>query len=66
MSQSILILVKGTSNMLFTNIIEVIQDTIEGSDYSLRVHYLDEDADEVKRLCGCAGNITDGDFVPWR
>ena len=27
-SQSILILVKGTSNMLFTNIIEVIQDTI--------------------------------------
>lgn len=30
-SQSILILVKGTSNMLFTNIIEVIQDTIEGS-----------------------------------
>ena len=47
-SQSILILVKGTSNMLFTNIIEVIQDTIEGSDYSLRVHYLDEDADEVK------------------
>ena len=46
-SQSILILVKGTSNMLFTNIIEVIQDTIEGSDYSLRVHYLDEDADEV-------------------
>lgn len=53
-SQSILILVKGTSNMLFTNIIEVIQDTIEGSDYSLRVHYLDEDADEVKeavRMC---------------
>ena len=46
--------VKGTSNMLFTNIIEVIQDTIEGSDYSLRVHYLDEDADEVKeavRMC---------------
>lgn len=40
--------------MLFTNIIEVIQDTIEGSDYSLRVHYLDEDADEVKeavRMC---------------
>ena len=53
-SQSILILVKGTSNMLFTNIIEVIQETIEGSDYSLRVHYLDEDADEVKeavRMC---------------
>lgn len=53
-SQSILILVKGTSNMLFTNIIEVIQDTIEGSDYSLRVHYVDEDADEVKeavRMC---------------
>lgn len=53
-SQSILILVKGTSNMLFTNIIEVIQNTIEGSDYSLRVHYLDEDADEVKeavRMC---------------
>lgn len=53
-SKSILILVKGTANMLFTNIIEVVQDTIERSNYSLRVHYLDEDADEVReavRMC---------------
>lgn len=61
-SQSILILVKGTSNMLFTNIIEVIQDTIEGSDYSLRVHYLDEDADEVKEAVRMAGNISQWGF----
>ena len=47
-SRSILILVKGTGNMLFTNILESIQDTIADTNYSLRVHYLDEDADEVK------------------
>lgn len=61
-SQSILILVKGTSNMLFTNIIEVIQDTIEGSDYSLRVHYLDEDADEVKEAVRMCRNISRWEF----
>ena len=46
-SMSILILVKGTSNMLFANIIEAVQTTVEDSEYSIRVHYLDEDANEV-------------------
>lgn len=47
-SNSILILVKGISNMLFANVIEALQMILEASDYSLRVHYLDEDANEVR------------------
>ena len=47
-SKSILILVKGISNMLFANVIEALQMILEASDYSLRVHYLDEDANEVR------------------
>ena len=53
-SKSILVLVRGTSNMLFANVIEALQATLEHSDYSLRVHYLDEEANEVAeavRLC---------------
>lgn len=53
-SQSILILVKGTSNMLFANLIEAVQETVEDSDYTIRVHYLDEDSNEVQealRMC---------------
>lgn len=53
-SQSLLMLVKGTSNMLFSNIIEAVQLIVEDTDYSLRVHYLDEDTNEVQealRIC---------------
>lgn len=53
-SQSILILVKGTSNMLFANLIEAVQETVGDSDYTIRVHYLDEDSNEVQeavRMC---------------
>lgn len=53
-SRSILMLVKGTSNMLFASIIEAVQNMLEESDYSLRVHYLDEDLNEVTeaiRIC---------------
>ena len=53
-SKSILILVKGTSNMLFASILEAIQNTVEESEYSMRIHYLDEDANEVAealRIC---------------
>jgi LacI family transcriptional regulator len=53
-SQSILLLVKGTSNMLFADVIEALQTTVEDSNYSLRVHYLDESTDEVAeavRMC---------------
>lgn len=53
-SKSILIIVKGTSNMLFSNVIEAAQGIVDESRYSLRVHYLDEDANEVQealRVC---------------
>lgn len=53
-SKSIHVLVKGTSNMLFANVLEVIQHMVEGSEYTAGVTYLDEDANEVEeaiRLC---------------
>lgn len=53
-SKSLLILVRGTSNMLFANVIEALQATMENSNYSLRIHYLDEEANEVAeaiRVC---------------
>lgn len=53
-TKSILVLVKGTSNMLFANIIEEIQTMVENSDYAVGFYYLDEDDNEVEeaiRLC---------------
>lgn len=53
-SQSILILVKGTSNMLFSSIIESVRLAVENTKYSLRVHYLNEETNEVQeayRMC---------------
>lgn len=47
-SKSLLVLVKGISNMLFSSVTEELQILVEGSDYSLRVHYLEEDANEVR------------------
>lgn len=40
--------------MLFASVIEALQQTLEHSDYTLRIHYLDEEANEVAeavRLC---------------
>lgn len=40
--------------MLFANVIEALQATLEHLDYSLRIHYLDEEANEVAeavRMC---------------
>ena len=48
-SKSILILAKG-----FSNIIEAVQVILEKSNYTLRVNYLDEEANEVSeaiRVC---------------
>lgn len=53
-TKNILVILKGTSNMLFANIVEEIQKTVENSDYTANVYYLDEDDNEVKeaiRLC---------------
>ena len=53
-SKSIAILVKGTSNMLFSDIVEEIQRMIEKTKYSVFVSYIDEFEDEVQfavQLC---------------
>lgn len=46
-TKNIIVLVKGTSNMLFASIIEEIQHTIENTLYTVSVYYLDEDDNEV-------------------
>ena len=48
-SNSILVVVKGTFNELFGELIEVIQSQIARTSYSLHVDYMDEDANEVLR-----------------
>ena len=48
-TKTIGVLVKGISNMLFSNIVEAIQQMIEKTDYTLVVSYLDEDENEVEQ-----------------
>ena len=44
---SIAVLVKGTQNILFADLVERIQALLRGSGRDAAVYYLDEDADEV-------------------
>ena len=46
---SILVIVKGTSNELFSELVESIQALVAKTHYPLHVDYLDEDGDEVLR-----------------
>ena len=48
-SSSILVVVKGTSNELFAELVEAIQAHISQTEYPLLVDYLDENANEVLR-----------------
>lgn len=51
---SIIILVKGTQNMLFADLVERVQTLLQENHREAVVYYLDEDADEVGyalRLC---------------
>lgn len=53
-SRNIYLLVKGTSNMLFSNVVEEIQSIIDRTDYSLSITYLDEDSNlssVTDRIC---------------
>ena len=53
-TKNIIMIVKGTSNMLFASIIEEIQTILSETEYALRVYYMDEDENEVEeavRLC---------------
>ena len=46
---SILVVVKGTANELFSQLVEIIQSRIAQTQYPLIVDYLDEDSNEVRR-----------------
>lgn len=46
---SILLVVKGTSNEMFSEMVETIQNHVAQANYPLCVDYLDEDANEVLR-----------------
>ena len=46
---SILVVVKGTANELFSEQVEIIQTRIAETQYPLIVDYLDEDSNEVRR-----------------
>ena len=48
-SNNILGLVKGSSNQLFSSLVEAIQARVAGSPYHLVVDYMDEDYNEVLR-----------------
>ena len=53
-SRNIYLLVKGTSNMLFANVVEEIQSIKDRTDYSLSITYLDEDSNlssVTDRIC---------------
>ena len=46
---SVLVVVKGTSNELFSEMVETIQNLIAKTQYPLHVDYIDEDSNEVLR-----------------
>ena len=46
---SILVVVKGTSNELFSKMVETIQNLVAKTQYPLYVDYIDEDSNEVLR-----------------
>ena len=51
---SILVVVKGTSNEMFSEMVETIQNLVAQTQYPLHVDYMDEDCNEVQqalRLC---------------
>ena len=48
-SNSVLVIVKGTSNMLFGNLVEALQARVAETPHQLIVDYMDEDLNEVRR-----------------
>jgi len=48
-AKSILVIVKGTSNELFGQMVEIIQNLVAKTHYPLYVDYMDEDSNEVLR-----------------
>ena len=48
-SNSVLVVVRGTSNEMFSGLVETIQSSMADSPYQLIVDYIDENSDEVRR-----------------
>ena len=48
-SNAVLLVVKGTSNELFGNLVEALQSQLAQTPYVSVVDYIDEDANEVRR-----------------
>ena len=48
-AKSILVVVKGTANEMFSEMVETIQSLVAQTHYPLHVDYMDEDANEVLR-----------------
>lgn len=48
-AKSILVIVKGTANELFGEMVEIIQNLVSQTHYPLYVDYMDEDSNEVLR-----------------
>ena len=48
-ANSILVVVKGTSNEMFSEMVETIQKLVSQTSYPLYVDYMDEDSNEVLR-----------------
>ena len=48
-ANSILVVVKGTSNEMFSEMVEFIQNLVAKTNYPLHVDYIDEDGNEVLR-----------------
>lgn len=44
-------IVKGSRNLLFAELVERLQDLLQGAERETAVHYLDEDANEVAYAC---------------
>jgi LacI family transcriptional regulator len=53
-TRTIVLVIKGRSNMLFQSILEFIQADVTEAGYAVAVEYVDEDADEVVRAAALA------------
>ncbi len=47
-SDSVGVIVRGTGNLFFADMLKTIASALEGSGYTMVLHFLDSDADEVK------------------
>lgn len=66
-SKTICVLIKGTSNMVFSGIAEEIQTIVNKTSYTLNMIYLDEEENEVEQaIIQCRERKTSGDFIPRR